>query len=143
MARNLSPKFNQYSKITKGVREILYNIHKTPVRIPNVMGLDNPVIDMKTQVSAYNNKQHIAVYQDVDALSLQRYFNNYTKAKDTWRKYTPSDKKDIFLGAANLIENKYYDKMLAYTIAGQNKTIYEAEIDAICELCDFLRSYPC
>ena len=35
MARNLSPKFNQYSKITKGVREILYNIHKTPVRIPN------------------------------------------------------------------------------------------------------------
>ena len=82
MARNLSPKFNQYSKITNGVREILYNIHKTPVRIPNVMGLDNPVIDMKTQVSAYNNKQRIAVYQDVDALSLQRYFNNYTKAKD-------------------------------------------------------------
>ena len=29
--------------------------------------------------------------------------------------------------------------MLAYTIAGQNKSIYEAEIDAICELCDFLR----
>ena len=139
MARNLSPKFNQYSKITNGVREILYNIHKTPVRIPNVMGIDNPVIYMKTQVSAYNNKQHISVYQDVDALSLQRYFNNYKKAKDTWSKYTPSDKKDIFLGAANLLENKYYDKMLAYTIAGQNKTIYEAEIDAICELCDFLR----
>ena len=75
---------------------------------------------MKTQVSAYNNKQHIAVYQDVDALSLQRYFNNYKKAKDTWSKYTPSDKKDIFL-FANLFENKYYDKMLAYTIADKTK----------------------
>ena len=29
--------------------------------------------------------------------------------------------------------------MLAYTIVSQNKTVYEAEIDAICELADFLR----
>lgn len=29
--------------------------------------------------------------------------------------------------------------MLAYTIVGQNKNIYEAEIDSICELVDFLR----
>ena len=29
--------------------------------------------------------------------------------------------------------------MLAYTIVSQNKTVYEAEIDAICELVDFLR----
>ena len=29
--------------------------------------------------------------------------------------------------------------MLLYTIVGQNKNVYEAEIDSICELVDFLR----
>ena len=49
------------------------------------------------------------------------------------------NKKDVFLKAADLIENKYYYQMLAYTMVGQNKNIYEAEIDSICELVDFLR----
>ena len=38
--------------------------------------------------------------------------------------------KEVFLNAADLIENKYYHKMLAYTILGQNKNAYEAEIEA-------------
>ena len=139
MARNLAPKFSTFSKITPSVREILHEIHHTPIKIPNVMAMDNPVVNIKKQISAYNNKRHIAEYQHVDHVSLTRYFNNYEKGKETWRKYTSDQRGDIFLHAADLIENKYRDRMLAYTIAGQNKSIYEAEIDAICELCDFLR----
>ena len=37
MARNLAPKFSTFSKITPAVREILHEIHNTPVKIPNVM----------------------------------------------------------------------------------------------------------
>jgi 1-pyrroline-5-carboxylate dehydrogenase len=48
-------------------------------------------------------------------------------------------KKKIFLRAADLIEHDYYEKMLAYTMVTQNKTVFEAEIDAICELVDFIR----
>lgn len=139
MARNLAPKFSTFSKITPAVREILHEIHQTPVKIPNVMAMDNPIVNIKKQTSAYNNKRHIAEYQHVDQVSLTRYFNNYEKGKEVWRKYTSDQRGDIFLHAADLIENKYRDRMLAYTIAGQNKSIYEAEIDAICELCDFLR----
>ncbi len=136
---NLLPKFTPYSKITRGVRDILNKIHENPVKIPNIMAMDNPVVSINKQVSAFNNKKHIANYQYVDTVSLNRYFNNYKNAKKTWSQTTPREKSEIFLNAADLLENKYRDKMLAYTIAGQNKSIYEAEIDAICELSDFLR----
>ena len=46
---------------------------------------------------------------------------------------------NTFIKIADLIETKYWYKMMAATIVGQGKTVYEAEIDCIGELVDFLR----
>jgi 1-pyrroline-5-carboxylate dehydrogenase len=121
------------------VREIVEGVLEQPIKIPNYLGYDNMEIDINKQISPYNNKKHVAEYQNVDLVSLKRYFNNYGENKEKWE-FTPySERREVFLRAADLIENKYYYDMLAYTIAGQNKNIYEAEIDAICELVDFLK----
>ena len=45
---------------------------------------------------------------------------------------------NILYKASNLIENKYYDKLLASIIVNQGKNLIEAELDAT-ELIDFLR----
>jgi len=45
----------------------------------------------------------------------------------------------MFLELADSIENKYWNQMMATTIIGQGKSVYEAEIDCIGELVDFLR----
>ena len=45
---------------------------------------------------------------------------------------------NIFKTASDLIENKYYDKLLASIIVNQGKNLLEAELDAT-ELIDFLR----
>ena len=45
---------------------------------------------------------------------------------------------DILYKASNLIEHKYYDKLLASIIVNQGKNLLEAELDAT-ELIDFLR----
>ena len=45
----------------------------------------------------------------------------------------------IFLRAAELIAGPYRSKINAATMIGQSKTIHQAEIDAACELIDFLR----
>ena len=45
----------------------------------------------------------------------------------------------IFLKAAQLIAGPYRSKINAATMLCQSKTIYQAEIDAACELVDFLR----
>jgi 1-pyrroline-5-carboxylate dehydrogenase len=45
----------------------------------------------------------------------------------------------IFLKAAELIAGPYRAKINAATMIAQSKTIHQAEIDAACELIDFLR----
>jgi 1-pyrroline-5-carboxylate dehydrogenase len=45
----------------------------------------------------------------------------------------------IFLKAAELLATKYRFEMNASTMLGQSKNAYQAEIDASCELIDFLR----
>ncbi len=45
----------------------------------------------------------------------------------------------IFLKAAELFAGPYRAKINAATMIAQSKTIHQAEIDASCELIDFLR----
>ena len=51
-----------------------------------------------------------------------------------------NDRAAIFLKAADLLSsNKYRYKVLAATMLGQGKNVWQAEIDAAAELCDFWR----
>ena len=70
---------------------------------------------------------------------LNQSVNNYSSVKKHWNDMELDKRLEIFLTAADKIEGKYYNQLLAATIVSQNKTPYEAEIDAICELADFLR----
>lgn len=48
-----------------------------------------------------------------------------------------SDRAAIFLKAADLISGPYRARTNAMTMLGQSKNIYQSEIDAVCEFCDF------
>lgn len=61
------------------------------------------------------------------------------EAKRDWENAPWADRASIFLRAAELITGKYRYDMLATTMLGQGKNVYQAEIDATCELADFLR----
>jgi delta 1-pyrroline-5-carboxylate dehydrogenase len=50
-----------------------------------------------------------------------------------------ADRAAVFLKAADLISGKYRYDVMAATILGQGKNVWQAEIDAAAELCDFLR----
>ncbi|KAH8925688.1 delta-1-pyrroline-5-carboxylate dehydrogenase [Atractiella rhizophila] len=59
--------------------------------------------------------------------------------KPTWESIPWADKAAIFLKAAELVSGKYRAQICAYTMLGQGKNIWQAEIDAAAELTDFLR----
>ena len=59
--------------------------------------------------------------------------------KNLWKDVPMDDKLEIFEKIADLVENKYYYKMMAATMVGQGKNFMEAELDAIAETVDFLR----
>lgn len=57
----------------------------------------------------------------------------------TWTEMAFADRAAIFLKAADLLAGKYRYDVAALTMLGQGKTCHQAEIDAVCELVDFLR----
>ncbi len=61
------------------------------------------------------------------------------KVRENWANMSWEARAHIFLKAADLLATKYRFEMNASTMLGQSKNAYQAEIDAACELIDFLR----
>ena len=61
------------------------------------------------------------------------------EAAPGWRELSFDDRAAIFLKAAELISGPWRQTLNAATMLGQSKTVTQAEIDAACELIDFLR----
>lgn len=61
------------------------------------------------------------------------------KAKNEWMTLSWMERASIMARAAELISKKYRYKINAATMLGQGKNVIQAEIDAACELADYLR----
>ena len=90
----------------------------------------HPPHDLKHTLGHYNKgeKKHVegAVQAALDA-------------KPQWENMPWQERASIFLKAADLIAGPYRAKLNAATMLAQSKNAYQAEIDAVCELVDFLR----
>jgi len=60
-------------------------------------------------------------------------------AKKQWNELGWEQRAAIFLKAADLLAGPYRDVINAATMIGQSKNVHQTEIDAACELIDFLR----
>ena len=60
-------------------------------------------------------------------------------AKPAWEAMPWDQRAAIFLRAADLLAGPFRARMNAATMLGQSKNAYQAEIDAVAELCDFFR----
>jgi 1-pyrroline-5-carboxylate dehydrogenase len=61
------------------------------------------------------------------------------KAKKSWENTPFVDRAAIFLKAAELVATKYRYELIAATMLGQGKNIWQGEVDAAAELADFFR----
>ncbi|MCC6164965.1 MAG: L-glutamate gamma-semialdehyde dehydrogenase [Acidobacteria bacterium] len=60
-------------------------------------------------------------------------------AREEWSRWAWEDRAAVFLRAAELLSTTWRDTINAATMLGQSKTVFQSEIDAACELADFLR----
>ena len=60
-------------------------------------------------------------------------------ARKKWSNMSWEHRASIFLKAADLLAGPYRAKLNAATMLGQSKNVFQAEIDAACELIDFFR----
>ena len=70
---------------------------------------------------------------------IEQAIQKALKVKPEWEAMPFNDRAAIFLKAADLISTKYRYKIMAATMLGQGKNIWQAEIDAAAELADFFR----
>jgi len=77
---------------------------------------------------------HQARECDVDAAA-----GAAVEAKAAWETMSWVERASITLKAADLIATIRRDRLVAATMLGQGKSVYQAEIDAACETADFLR----
>jgi 1-pyrroline-5-carboxylate dehydrogenase len=62
------------------------------------------------------------------------------QAKHKWQSLSHAQRASVFLKAADLLTSPAYRyKVMAATMLGQGKTVWQAEIDSIAELADFWR----
>ena len=138
--KNIIPRYSYDRDYTKEINNIINDTFNNKlIEIPTVINGNEYKDNLKQrQVSPINNKKNVCIYNDTNSNLLNYYLNNYQYAKKSLESYSIKDRINTFRKAAYLLDTKYREQMIAYTIIGQGKSLYEAEIDSICELGDFL-----
>ena len=74
------------------------------------------------------------MYHEADQATVASAIEGALEAKAEWESLPWNDRAAIFLKAADLVSGKYRYKIMAATMIGQGKNVWQAEIDAAAEV---------
>jgi 1-pyrroline-5-carboxylate dehydrogenase len=122
------------------LRTTLSKLRSTVTEIPLVLG-DQKIMTPQTGrvVSPHAHRTEIARHALATEEHVNHAIQSAVKTQREWSSMPWWDRAAIFLKAADLLSGPYRAEMNAATMMGQSKTIFQAEIDAACELADFWR----
>jgi 1-pyrroline-5-carboxylate dehydrogenase len=92
-----------------------------------------------TQVSPHRHARTLAKVHAAGAAHVEEAIEAGLRAQADWAAMPFHERAAIFLKAADLMAGPYRDVLNGSTILGQSKSVFQSEIDAACELIDFLR----
>ena len=93
----------------------------------------------RNMTAPHDHKHVVGTYHLAEKAHIEKAIANALEAKTKWANMAWEQRAAIFLKAAELIAGPYRAKINAATMIAQSKNIFQAEIDASCELIDFLR----
>ncbi len=110
------------------------------IEIPLIIGGKEIRTGDTAKVCMPHNHQHtLATYHKTTEKEIDMAIDAAMKAHKIWGALPWTVRASIMLKVAELLSGKYRYTILAATMLGQSKNIYQAEIDAVCESVDFLR----
>jgi 1-pyrroline-5-carboxylate dehydrogenase len=92
-----------------------------------------------TVVQPHNHQHIVGVTRGASSADARAAINAARDAAPGWRALSFEDRASIILKAAELAAGPWRQTLNAATMLGQSKTVWQAEIDAACELIDFWR----
>ncbi|MBK8955673.1 MAG: L-glutamate gamma-semialdehyde dehydrogenase [Saprospiraceae bacterium] len=133
---NYAPGSTEKQSLKSALKELKQEVKE----ICMVIGGKQIKSDLTKDIFAPHEKNHrLAFYHRGNESHVQDAISAALKAKPEWENMAWETRAAIFLKAADLIAGKYRALTNAMTMLGQSKNIYQSEIDAVCEFCDFLR----
>jgi 1-pyrroline-5-carboxylate dehydrogenase len=90
-------------------------------------------------VQPHNHRHVLGELRNATAADVGAAIEAARTAAPGWRALSFDDRAAIFLKAADLLAGPWRQVINAATILGQSKSVFQAEIDAACELIDFWR----
>lgn len=110
------------------------------IDVPNYIGSEEIRTGNTRNMTAPHDHQHVVgTYHLAEKKHIEQAIAAALEARKKWANMAWEQRAAIFLKAAELIAGPYRAKINAATMIAQSKTIFQAEIDASCELIDFLR----
>jgi 1-pyrroline-5-carboxylate dehydrogenase len=110
------------------------------IEVPLYIGSEEIKTGNTQKMTAPHDHKHVVgTYHLAEKKHVDKAIASALEARNKWSKMPWQDRAAIFLKAAELIAGPYRAKINAATMIGQSKTVFQAEIDASCELIDFLR----
>ncbi|MBP7274094.1 MAG: L-glutamate gamma-semialdehyde dehydrogenase [Saprospiraceae bacterium] len=124
----------------QAVKQAIKELKSKQIDIPMHIGGKKVYTDNKVIIRPPHELSHtLGHYSKGDKKHIQDAIDAALIAKKQWENMAWQDRAAIFLKAADLLAGPYRAKMNATTMLGQSKNVYQAEIDAVCELADFYR----
>ncbi len=118
----------------------LAEIKSNPIDIPAFIGGKEVRTGNIEQVcSPHNHELVLAQVHNCGEKEVHMAIDACMKARADWMNMAWTDRAAVFLRAAELLAGPWRDTINAATMLGQSKNAHQAEIDAACELIDFLR----
>ena len=122
------------------LKDALVELQSKKIEIPLIIGGKEVRTGRLGQVTMPTDHQHVlAEYHMAGEAEVKQAISAALEAQNVWQAMRWEERASIFLKAAELLAGKYRYLMNAGSMLSTAKNAYQAEIDAACELIDFLR----
>lgn len=113
---------------------------QSPIDVPMYIGGKEIRTNTKQSMHPPHDHAHCLGHFNLGgAEHVEMAINAALKAREQWANLPWEHRASIFLKAADLLAGPFRDRMNAATMLAQSKNVFQAEIDASCELIDFLK----
>jgi len=110
------------------------------IDVPMYIGGNEVRTEDKRPMSPPHDHQHVLGHFNYGGVDhVKAAIDAALKARPAWAALPWNERAAIFLKAADLLAGPFRAKINAATMLAQSKNVFQAEIDAACELIDFLR----